>query len=117
MFRLRRLTKKRNARAEEPPGASRFSSLFNVAAIGGKSPRVFSCEGQSRGIDCFRQGDRLARLRRGGSARGSSGEDTAAEEGAFERAVAVHAASTEARDLTGRVEAMDGMSVGIQNPG
>jgi hypothetical protein len=26
-----------------PPGASRFSTLFYVAAIGGKSPRVFDC--------------------------------------------------------------------------
>jgi hypothetical protein len=26
-----------------PPGASRFSTLFNVAAIGGKSPRAFDC--------------------------------------------------------------------------
>ena len=27
-----------------PPGESLFSSLFNVAARGGKSPRVFDCD-------------------------------------------------------------------------
>ena len=26
-----------------PPGVSRFSTLFNVAAIGGKSPRTIDC--------------------------------------------------------------------------
>src|SRR5436305_13885407 len=31
-----------SARARVPPGASRFSTLFNVAAIGGKSPRAVS---------------------------------------------------------------------------
>jgi hypothetical protein len=33
---------------EKPPGMSRFSTLFYVAAIGGKSPRVFSCEFYSK---------------------------------------------------------------------
>ena len=28
---------------KRPPGASRFSTLFNVAAIGGKSPRIINC--------------------------------------------------------------------------
>jgi len=32
-----------SARLKRPPGASRFSSLFYVAAIGGKSPRDFNC--------------------------------------------------------------------------
>src|SRR5690349_8518772 len=33
---------------EKPPGMSRFSTLFYVAAIGGKSPRTFDCAGKTK---------------------------------------------------------------------
>lgn len=44
---LRNLVENESARAMEPPGVTLFSTLFYVAAIGGKSPRVFSCDLQS----------------------------------------------------------------------
>jgi hypothetical protein len=37
------LQKNESPGRERPPGASRFSTLFNVAAIGGKSPRTIDC--------------------------------------------------------------------------
>src|SRR5215208_2253859 len=37
------MTNNKNAGRAAPPGDSLFSSLFNVAARGGKSPRVFDC--------------------------------------------------------------------------
>jgi hypothetical protein len=36
-----------NARTDQPPGGTRFSTLFSVAAIGGKSPRELSIVGEN----------------------------------------------------------------------
>jgi hypothetical protein len=35
--------KRKSPGEQEPPGLSRFSTLFYVAAIGGKSPRIIDC--------------------------------------------------------------------------
>ena len=48
-------------------------------------------------------------------ARDPSGEDAAAEERALERAVAVHAAAAEARDLAGRIDAGKRLTVRLQH--
>jgi hypothetical protein len=56
-----------------------------------------------RQIDLARSG----RGFRGGSAAGPAAEQAAAEEGALQRAVSVHAPATEAGTLTGRVQAGD----------
>jgi hypothetical protein len=37
------LEKRKKPGRIQPPGLSRFSTLFYVAAIGGKSPRHFDC--------------------------------------------------------------------------
>src|SRR5690606_2539942 len=52
---------------------------------------------------------------RDGAAGLQAGEEAAPEEGALERAVAVHAAAAEAGRLTHRVEARDGLARGVQH--
>jgi hypothetical protein len=47
----------------------------------------------------------------GCSAGGASGEEAAAEEGAFQRVVAVNAAAAEAGDFPGGIKPVDGLAV------
>src|SRR5438128_849419 len=82
----------------------RLRSVFRLSTPrGSQSPR-------EKSIGCTPRSYLSSR-----AAGGAAGEDAAAEEGALQRAVAVHAAAAEAGDLARREYVAEGGAVGLQH--